>query len=80
MSVESSISSHVNNIRSIIRQLAEVKAVVDEENAKTILLNSLSPKYSSVIFNLSQLPSQIPNKMIATFLAREKITIEGDSQ
>jgi hypothetical protein len=80
MPVEATMSSHVNNLRSIIRQLAEVKAVVDEEDAKAILLNSLSPKYSSAIFTLSQLPSQSLDEMIATLLAEEKRTTEGDSQ
>jgi hypothetical protein len=41
MPVEATMSSHVNNLRSIIRQLAEVKAIVDEEDAKAILLNNL---------------------------------------
>jgi len=53
MPAEATMSSHVNNLRSIIRQLAEVKAVVDAEDAKAILLNSLPPKYSNAIFTLS---------------------------
>jgi hypothetical protein len=80
MPIEATISSRVNDIRSIIRQLAEVKAVVDEEDAKAILLNSLPPKYSSVIFIMSQLPSQSLDEMIAALLAEEKRTTKGDSQ
>jgi hypothetical protein len=80
MPVEATMSSHDNDLRSIIRQLAGVKAVVDAEDAKAILLNSLPPKYSSAIFTPSQLPSQSLDKMIASLLAEEKRTIEGDSQ
>jgi hypothetical protein len=41
MLAKATMSSHVNDLRSIIRQLVEFKAVADEENAKTILLNSV---------------------------------------
>jgi hypothetical protein len=80
MPTDATMSSHVNNLRYIIRQLAEVKVIVDVEDAKAILLNSLSPKYISAIFTLSQLPSQSLDEMIATLLAEEKRIIEGDSQ
>jgi hypothetical protein len=53
MPAEATMSSHDNNLRSIIRQLAEVKAVVDDEDFKAILLNNLPPKYSGVTFTLS---------------------------
>jgi hypothetical protein len=74
MPTKATMSIHVNDLRSIIKQLAEVKAVVDEEDAKAILLNSFPTKYNSVIFTLSQLPSQSLNGMIAAFLAKEKRT------
>jgi hypothetical protein len=80
MAVEATMSSHVNNLRSIIRWLAEVKAVVDEEDAKAILLNNLAPKYSSAIFTLSQLPSQSLDEMIAALPVEQKRTTKGDSQ
>ena len=80
MPVEATMSSHVNNLRSIIKQLAQVKAIVDEEDAKAMLLNNLLPKYNSGIFTSSQLPSQSLDEMVATLLAKEKRTIEGDSQ
>lgn len=66
---KSTLSSHVNNVRSIIRELVEFKAVVDEEDSKAILWNNFPPKYNSEIFTLSQLPSQSLYKTIATFLA-----------
>jgi hypothetical protein len=80
MPAESTMSIHVKDLRYIIKQLAEVKAIVDVDDAKSILLNGLPPKYNSAIFTLSQLPSQSLDKMIATFLEEEKRTIEGDSQ
>ncbi|KAH9314127.1 hypothetical protein KI387_022754, partial [Taxus chinensis] len=64
-------------------QLAEVKAAIEDEDAKAILLNSLSSKYSNVVFTLSQIQSQSLGDMIATLLAEEKRTTEdaeGHSQ
>jgi len=40
MPYEATMSSHIKNIISIIRQLAEVKVLIDEEDAKAILLNN----------------------------------------
>jgi len=67
MPAEATMSSHINDLGSIIRQLAEVKAVVDAEDAKAILLNSLPPKYSSATLTLTQLPSQSLDEMIALY-------------
>jgi hypothetical protein len=53
MLVDATMLSHVNDLRSIIRQLAEVKAVGDAKDAKAILLNSFSPKYNSAFFTPS---------------------------
>jgi hypothetical protein len=53
MLVEAIKSSHVNDLRSIIRQLVEVNEVVDEEDVKAILLNIFSSKYNSAILTLS---------------------------
>jgi hypothetical protein len=80
MPAEVTRSSHVNNLRSIIGQLVEVKAIVGEEHAKAILLKHLLPKYNSAIFTLSQLPSQSLDEMIVALLVEEKRTTEGDSQ
>lgn len=63
------MSNHISNLRSLIRQLAEVKSPVDDDDAKAILLNSLSSKYSNVVFTLSQLASQTLEDMISTLLA-----------
>jgi hypothetical protein len=54
--------------------------VVDEEDAKAIILNSLPSKYNNVIFTLSQLPSQSLEDMIVALLAKEKRTIAGDTK
>eukprot|EP01018_Ginkgo_biloba_P034981 Gb_38096 [translate_table: standard] len=83
MSAEVTMSSHINNFRSHIRQLAKVNATVDEEDAKAILLNSLPSNYSNVIFTLSLMPSQTLENMISTLLVEEKRAtaedLEGDS-
>jgi hypothetical protein len=72
MSYEINMSSHIIIMISILRQPLEIKVVVDEEDVKSILLNSLSSKYNSVIFTLSQLSSQSIEDMIVALLAEEK--------
>jgi hypothetical protein len=55
-----------------------VKAVVDEEDAKAILLNNSLFKYDNVIFTPSKLPSRTLEDMIASLFLEEKRTIAGD--
>jgi hypothetical protein len=69
---EATMSSHINNIRSIIRQLAKVKEVVAEEDANVVLMNSLPLEYSSAIFTLSQLPSQSLDQNDCNIASRKK--------
>ena len=45
MNEETSMSSHVNNLMSLLRQLGEVSTKVEDEDAKAILLNSLPSSY-----------------------------------
>jgi hypothetical protein len=78
MSAKVTMSNHISNLRSLIRQLAEVKAIVEEEDAKAILLNNLPSKYNNVIFTLSQMSSQTLEDMIVALLAEEKRTIASD--
>ena len=80
MQVEATMLSQVNNLRSIIKQLTKIKEIVDVEDAKAIILNSLPPKYSSAIITLSQLPSQSLDEMIATLLAEEKRTTSSETK
>jgi hypothetical protein len=44
---------------------------VEEDDAKSILLNSLPSKYNSVVFTLS-LPSQSLDDMVSFLIAEEK--------
>ncbi|KAH9321030.1 hypothetical protein KI387_015669, partial [Taxus chinensis] len=76
MNEGATMSSHINDLRSLLRQLTEVSAQVDEEDAKTILLNSLPPKYSNVVFTLGQMPSHSLEGMISALLVEEKRTKE----
>jgi len=57
MSRKITISTHINNLRSILKQLTEAKVVVDEEDTTSILLNSILSKYNSVVFTLSHFSS-----------------------
>jgi hypothetical protein len=55
---ETRLSAHINEFVSLFKQLADTGTEVDPKDAKAILLNSLSSKYSNVVFTLSQLPTQ----------------------
>lgn len=49
MPADITISSHINNLRYILKQLAEFKAVIDVTDTKFALLNSQPSKYNSII-------------------------------
>ena len=72
MESETSLSTHINELRAFMRQLSKINSKVDDDDAKAILLNSLSSKYDNVIFTLSQMPHQSLAEMIAALMAEEK--------
>ena len=78
MSDEITMSNHISNLRSLINQLVEVGVVIDKDDAKSILLNSLPSKYSNVICSLIQMPPQTLEDVISTLLVEEKRA--GDSR
>jgi hypothetical protein len=52
--------------------------MMEKEDAKVILLNSLPSKYINVIFTLSQMSSQTLEDMVVALLVEEKRTIASD--
>ena len=62
-----------------MRQLAETGDKVELDDGKEVLLNSLSSKYSNVVFTLSQLSSQSLEEMVASLLVEEKRAYSEDS-
>lgn len=66
------LSTHINELKSIMNQLAEIGSKKYEEDAKAILLNSLSSNYANVIFTSSQFSTRTLDEIIATLLAEEK--------
>jgi len=74
MHEETRLSTHINELMSLLRQLAETGIKVHPDDAKAILLNSLSSKYDNVVFTLTQLPSQTLEGMVTSLLAEEKRT------
>ena len=65
-------SNHINELKSFIKQLAEIDAKVDEEDIKAILLNCLPSTYDNVSFPLGQLSSQPLDDMISSPLSEDK--------
>jgi hypothetical protein len=61
---ETTISSLINNLKSLIRQLTEVGAKVEDEDAKSLMLNSLSSSFNNVVFTLNQISLQTLDGMI----------------
>ena len=66
------MSSDVNNLMSLLRQLSEAGTKVEDEDAKAVLLNSLPSSYSNVVFTLSQISTQTLQETIAALLGEEK--------
>ena len=75
---ETFLSAHINELKSLMRQLREIKAQVEEDDAKAILLNSLSSNYDNTIFTLSQLSTKSLDEMIAALLAEENRLKQGN--
>ena len=63
------MSNHINELKALVKQCAEVGVKVEEDNEKTVLLNNLSSKYQNIVFALSQLSSQSLDDIISTLLA-----------
>lgn len=66
------MSSHINNLKSLLRQLIEAKTKVEDEDAKVVLLNSLPSSYSNVVFTLSQMSTKTLQETITTLMGEEK--------
>lgn len=49
---EVTMSSYINNLRYLIKQLVEVKAMVEDEDAKAFCLNNPLYEFNNVIFTL----------------------------
>ena len=79
MHEETSLSTHSNELKSLMRQLRKIKAPVEEDDAKAILLNSLSSNYDNTIFTLSQLSTKSLDEMIAALLEKEKRLKQGNT-
>ena len=69
---ETPLSNHINDLMSLLRNLAEIGAKVDTKSAKAILLNSISHNYNNVVFRLCQIFSQLLEGMITSILAEQK--------
>ena len=78
MAADAKMSSHINELKALVKQLAEVGVKVEEDNQKAVLLNSLSSKYHNVVFTLSQLSAQSLDDMISTLLDEDKILSATD--
>jgi hypothetical protein len=71
MAAKTIMSSHINDLKLLIRELVKVGAKVEEEDAKA-LLNCLPSTYNNVIFTLSQMSSHCLDDMVSSLLVEEK--------
>ena len=63
------MSSNVNNLMYILRQLSKAGAKVEGEDAKEILLNNIPSSYNNVVFTLRKISSQKLHETITTLMA-----------
>jgi hypothetical protein len=71
-------------LKSVVIELIEFGVKVEDEDTKTILLNSLSSSFNNVVFTLSQMWSQTLDEIISSLFEKEKRLnardTKGDSQ
>jgi hypothetical protein len=79
MHQERSLSTHINELKSITKEMTKIGNEVDDEYAKAILLNNLSSNCDNVNFTLPQLSTRTLDEMIAALLVEEKRMKEGDT-
>ena len=53
MAANAKMSSQINELKALVKQLAEVGVKVEEDDEKVVLLKILSSKYHNVVFTLS---------------------------
>ncbi|MCO5566781.1 hypothetical protein L7F22_020461 [Adiantum nelumboides] len=56
MSAKTSLASHLNNIQSLMTQLAGISLKVDEDIAIAVLLKSLPSSYDHIVTTLTNMP------------------------
>jgi hypothetical protein len=78
--VETTMPIYINNLKLLIGQLEKVGAKVEDEDAKSLVLNSFPSTYTNVMFTLSHMSLQFLDDMISSFFAKEKRLNEGDSE
>ena len=72
MGADTTMSSHIIELKALVKHLAKVGVKVEEDEQKVVLLNSLSSKYHNVVFTLSQLFAQSLGDMILALLDEDK--------
>lgn len=74
------IVEHINKFHSLINQLAGIKAKVDDDDAKAILLNSMPSIYDNIIFTLNKVNVTLEG-IISTLIDNKskKILIEEEN-
>jgi len=65
MNKEETMSSNVNALKALI-QLVEVHKKVDENDAKSILLKRLPPRYNTILFTVNNSPLQTLETVISS--------------
>ena len=65
MATNTTMSIHINDLKSLVKQFSKFDVNVEEDNEKVVLLNSLSSKYNNVVYTSSELSSQSLDDMIS---------------
>lgn len=72
MKLGDSIASHVNQMRSLMTQLASVKSPVTEDDAMAVLLKSMPEEYDNLVTTLKNLPNPTLEGMISALQEEER--------
>ena len=73
MNEDNSIVQHISTLCSLLNQHARIKCTIDDEDAKTILLNSMPSSFDNIVFTLNKLnPSPSLENVISYLIDEEK--------
>lgn len=68
----SSVATHVNNLRSLMTQLASVNSPITEEDAMAVLLKSMPDTYDTIVTTLKNLPNPSLEGIISALQEEER--------
>ena len=72
MNEDNSIVQHISTLCSLLNQHARIECTIDDDDAKTILLNSMPSSFDNIVFALNKLNPSPSLENVISYLIDEK--------